>query len=66
MSNPYELAITTVNHIEETMDGLPNYRGLTPSDNYIDVEKVQILNYLRAVRTHIELLESAVTKGRIG
>lgn len=65
MTNPYALAIDTVNHIEAALPSLEGYRGPTPPDNYNDVEKVQILNYLRAVRTHIELLESAIINGTI-
>ena len=57
MADPYELAKETETHIEGNLSCLLPYGFLGTNT---DVEKVRLLNYLRTVRTHIELLEHSI------
>lgn len=53
--NPYDLAATTVNEIDVTV---AEEMGMNVFEGKLDPwDKAQVLNYLRTVRTHIELLE---------
>lgn len=57
--NPYDLAAKTTKAIDETVAEEMEtnvFEGTLDSR-----DKVQVLNYLRTVRTHIELIEYLVT-----
>jgi hypothetical protein len=55
--SPYTLAEETVNHITDQCDRV----GKLNNDSS-DLERVQVLNYLRTVRTTIELMEFEIMK----
>ena len=55
--SPYTLAEKTVNHITDQCDRV----GKLNNDSS-DLERVRVLNYLRTVRTTIELMEHEIMK----
>jgi hypothetical protein len=57
--SPYVLAEDTVNHVTDQCNRISEI-----NKDSSDVERVQVLNYLRTVRTTIELMEYEIMKVR--
>ena len=55
--SPYALAEKTIEHVTEQCERISKL-----NKDSSDLERVQVLNYLRTVRTTIELMEHEIMK----